>query len=488
SYSSSRQQLQQLTFDNGLQVEVGRQIAEGGFSYVFEAFSIANGNNISNTSNRAILLSHQRSSSTLASSSTTTTTTTDNTAPIIKYALKRINCADHEIVQSCRHEAGVHRSLPMQHHPNLLELLGLKFDSDASRSSSRSRSSSPASSSSSSSVASHKEYNLCYMLFPYIPHSLRGEISKRNILFDPTFVIDGGGRNNNRRRQPFPTKEIVQLFGGLIDALTAMHNANISHRDVKIENILLQSNGYAAGDENSDNTTRGGRGRRRNTAFTSVLMDFGSAGPLTASQLTSRQQVLTIIENAASNTTMPYRPPELFEGGMRHGPYEMLDYGKVDVWSLGCVLFGLMHGTSPFEMEFTRSNDNYHHNLPRPQQQQQQYGLILGEVPFPPWATEFMRMGGNVGKHTIDGGHCGGTNGIYPISMYKLVRYMIHQDRAKRPNIHEVAKRFGELYLELIGERWIPYEEGLRHNDGEVGKGGQNYDDFDSLIESRDFV
>ena len=35
---------QTLTFDNGLQVEIGRQIAEGGFSYVFEAFPVGHVN------------------------------------------------------------------------------------------------------------------------------------------------------------------------------------------------------------------------------------------------------------------------------------------------------------------------------------------------------------------------------------------------------------------------------------------------------------
>ena len=153
------------------------------------------------------------------------------------------------------------------------------------------------------------------MLFPYIPNSLRGEITKRNILCD---VINSDGR------RPFTTKEIAQIFGGLIDALTAMHNANLSHRDVKLENVLLQSIGYGDTPAGGNNNTRGG-------AFTPVLMDFGSAGPL-ATQLNTRQQVLTVIENAETHTTVLYRPPELFEGGIRQGPREVLDYGKIDVW------------------------------------------------------------------------------------------------------------------------------------------------------------
>ena len=70
-----------LTFDNGIQVEIGRQIAEGGFSYVFEAFPI-NGHRG---------LHAQRSSSTLTSAASTDDTTNINTANHhhVKYALKR---------------------------------------------------------------------------------------------------------------------------------------------------------------------------------------------------------------------------------------------------------------------------------------------------------------------------------------------------------------------------------------------------------------
>mmetsp|Transcript_38990 Transcript_38990/g.83995 ORF Transcript_38990/g.83995 Transcript_38990/m.83995 type:complete len:223 (-) Transcript_38990:1221-1889(-) len=142
-----------LAFDNGMQVEMGKQIGEGGFSYVFEAFPIiGDENNNANTINQ-----HNQHSLgvrmvlTKSSSSTLTSSSVDNHRVVKKkkYALKRINCSDHELVQACRHEAGVHRSLPPD-HPNLLDLLGLKFDTQDNMIGSQSSHSHSSSSSSSS--------------------------------------------------------------------------------------------------------------------------------------------------------------------------------------------------------------------------------------------------------------------------------------------------------------------------------------------------
>ena len=290
-----------LTFDNGMQVAVGAQIAEvstgtravgfdvpsikchdrfalinaqafcnpvatpkGGFSYVFEAFPVGSG-----TKNGG-------------------DPRTGGTTPA-KYALKRINCSDRDVVRACRAEAAVHRALPPQ-HPNLLELLGLSFVDAHNQSGSDAG-----------------ERDTCYMLFPYLPRSLRGEIGARRLL--PGGPHDAGGG----RRRPFPTREVLRLFGGLVDALAAMHAANVSHRDVKPENVLLRDDGGRPGEA------------------IPVLMDFGSAGPL-AARVGSRREALAAVEDAASQTTLPYRPPELCEGGLRHGPREVLDYSRVDAW------------------------------------------------------------------------------------------------------------------------------------------------------------
>src|SRR5579862_5576808 len=77
--------------------------------------------------------------------------------------------------------------------------------------------------------------------------------------------------------------------------------------------------------------------------ITPVLMDFGS---LTRARqpITSRSAAILAQDTAAEQSTMPYRAPELFDVKTGSTLTE-----KVDVWSLGCTLFALLYGYSPFE-------------------------------------------------------------------------------------------------------------------------------------------
>ena len=376
-----------LTFDNGIRVRIGKQIAEGGFSFVFEAIAI---------------------------SDSAAVNTTSRSPHFGRLVLKRINCPDSELLQSCREEAGIHRSLPR--HDNLLELLGFKVERDAN------------------------DCNVSYMLFPRIQTTLRGEISERNIL----------KQDNTRSSRSFTVKEVLSIFGGILDGLSVMHANNISHRDVKIENVLLKR-----GQSYRDGISSPG--------YTPILMDFGSAGPLSL-QLNSRRDVLTAIETASQHTTLSYRPPELFEGGLRHNEgIGLLNYDKVDVWSLGCVLFGLMHGCSPFEMEFVRSNSYDSTNYSALRIVECSHLKILGDLPLPLW----VKQGGMKPKEG------------YPLEMYDFVKYMVCQDRLRRPDTQHIFEKFDELYAKFTEMKWTGDSR---------GKERRGDDGFDSLIASRDFL
>lgn len=244
-----------VTLDTGRRVSVLHQIAEGGFSYVFQAVDADDNETL--------------------------------------YALKRIRCPDAELVQACRDEAAVHRSVQ---HDNLMPLLGLAFGLDGNSN------------------------DVCYMLFPYCPYSLREAVNRRMFPRDHTIS----------HPMPWPELTVLQLFHSVCSAVQALHEHDYTHRDVKLENVLLADNNM----------------------LRPVLMDFGSAGPLTV-PLPTRRHCLVVAEQAAMHTTVSYRPPELFEGGVRAGEDEGLDYRACDVWSLACCLHAVLYGASPTECEFS---------------------------------------------------------------------------------------------------------------------------------------
>lgn len=326
------------------QVQVGKKLAEGGFSWVMKA--------------------------------------TDRSTGSV-YALKRIHCPDPELLRACKEEAAVHRAV--QSDPHTMTLLGMTI-----------------------------EKQTCYMLFPMYAHSLRDIVNRRTGLLDDASSTtsatqhhpyghrsSGGSMSSSSYKEPAPWPELraLQLFHGIMMGIKALHEAGYSHRDIKCENVLLD------------------------TEDEPVLMDFGSAGPLEVI-IETRAQVRTLVEQASQHTTLPYRPPELLEGGLRPGDAHV-DYRAVDVWSAGCTLWAILYGVSPFEGEFSRQTGRFR------VVECTHLSILKEELPRPPPSASSASW--------------------YSASTTKLVRDMLRPRRQERLTVEQVLDRLRHMITELGG-------------------------------------
>ncbi|CAJ1976648.1 unnamed protein product [Sphenostylis stenocarpa] len=103
----------------------------------------------------------------------------------------------------------------------------------------------------------------------------------------------------------------------VVDALEYIHSLGVIHRDIKPENLLLTAEGHIK------------------------IADFGSVKPMQDSQI-------TVLPNATSDDkactfvgTAAYVPPEVLNSSPA-------TFGN-DLWALGCTLYQMLSGTSPFK-------------------------------------------------------------------------------------------------------------------------------------------
>jgi serine/threonine-protein kinase len=124
-------------------------------------------------------------------------------------------------------------------------------------------------------------------------------------------LAEGGSlRDRLKTERSLRIPDAIAITRTIAQALAALHAAGFVHRDIKPENVLLGANGDAR------------------------LADYGIAHAVTAAakdDLTSTGVVLG---------TPPYMSPEQASG-------DVLD-GRSDIYSLGCLLYEMLAGETPF--------------------------------------------------------------------------------------------------------------------------------------------
>jgi Protein kinase domain/WD40-like Beta Propeller Repeat len=116
---------------------------------------------------------------------------------------------------------------------------------------------------------------------------------------------------------PMPAERAIAMLAQVASALDTAHAHGLVHRDVKPGNILVETVGWAEGNEHC------------------YLTDFGLTKQLAAPS--------GLTDPGGFAGTVDYVAPEQIEG-------KPLD-GRTDVYSLGCVLYRCLTGVAPFERE-----------------------------------------------------------------------------------------------------------------------------------------
>ncbi|CAD5228778.1 unnamed protein product [Bursaphelenchus okinawaensis] len=139
-----------------------------------------------------------------------------------------------------------------------------------------------------------------------------------------TEYCPGGALNELLQKDPLSAKQVLQIFYAVCSAVHCMHDRSppITHRDLKIENLLFDAKGHVK------------------------LCDFGSATtsvyrPDDSWSVLMRTQ---LEEDMQQFTTPMYRAPEILD------TYQNFPIGpSQDIWALGCILAYICYRKHPFE-------------------------------------------------------------------------------------------------------------------------------------------
>ncbi|CAL4143131.1 unnamed protein product, partial [Meganyctiphanes norvegica] len=140
--------------------------------------------------------------------------------------------------------------------------------------------------------------------------------AKLHLILD--YVSGGELFTHLYQRERFREKEVRIYIGEIILALEHLHKLGIIYRDIKLENILLDSSGHV------------------------VLTDFGLSKDFLSQDTEHRAYSFC--------GTIEYMAPEVVRGGS-HGHDQAVDW-----WSIGVLTYELLTGASPFTVEGEKNN------------------------------------------------------------------------------------------------------------------------------------
>ncbi|KAL3899932.1 MAG: hypothetical protein SGCHY_001698 [Lobulomycetales sp.] len=123
---------------------------------------------------------------------------------------------------------------------------------------------------------------------------------------------------NTRLKSRLKEQEICYILENVCQALAVVHAANIIHRDVKAENILLSPK------------SKSSRSHASADSFVFKLCDFGSATETHTPPSITAMDIRILQEELEACTTPEYRAPEILDLYTCAGITE-----KMDIWALG---------------------------------------------------------------------------------------------------------------------------------------------------------
>lgn len=133
--------------------------------------------------------------------------------------------------------------------------------------------------------------------------------------------VSGGDLLSYVKKRTKLTEPVAKyLFKQIVLALEYTHSQNIIHRDIKLDNILLDIHNNIKVSINY------------NIAYFLKICDFG-----VGKQIKSRREIMY-----DQCGTPAYIAPEILKGSGYEGP-------PVDFWSAGVVLYAMLSGTVPFK-------------------------------------------------------------------------------------------------------------------------------------------